>query len=159
MTAWSKLGLSAVAIAAVAGSYWWTYTTGRDAGAATQAAAFARAQDIAIKARDAEQARIEREQQDAAFRGQKARDDAEIARAAADDAVARLQLRARELAARSCPGAAPAAVGSPAAGPDVLAEVLGRLAEAGGQFAAGRDRDRAALAECVERYEALRPTR
>jgi len=153
---WIKALAIAAAVAAVAVAFRCTYTEGKDAGSAAMAASFARAQDLAIKARDARQAEIEKGQQDAALRGQKARDDAEIARVAADDAVARLQRRAGELAARSCPGSTAAADGTPAAGPDVLADVLGRLARAGGQLAAARDRDRAAGAECVERYEALR---
>ena len=156
MIGWAKLIGAGLAAALVAAAFWWTYTTGETAGRNAMATSFAKAQDIAIKARDAEQARITKEQQDAAVRGQRARDEAELARAAADDAVDRLRRRAGELAARSCSGAASAADGAPPAGPGLLADVLGRLATAGGRVAAGRDRDRAALAECVERYEALR---
>jgi hypothetical protein len=153
---YARLAVAAIALGAVAYSYWWTYTRGERAGAAEVSAAFARAQDIALRAREAEQGRITKEQQDAAIRGQRARDDAELARAAADDAVARLHRRARDLAARSCPGAAAAANGQATGGPDVFPDVLRRLAEAGGRAAAGRDRDRAALAECEQRYDALR---
>ncbi len=53
MNPWALL----VAAAAVAGALWWTYTEGKDAGSSEMAAAVARAQQIAIEARDAEQAR------------------------------------------------------------------------------------------------------
>lgn len=46
-----------IAAAAVAGALWWTYTEGKSAGSSEALASFAAAQDIAIAARDAEQAR------------------------------------------------------------------------------------------------------
>lgn len=54
----STIAIAAVvAAAAVAGGGWWAYTEGKSAGAAEMAATFASAQEIAIAARDAEQAR------------------------------------------------------------------------------------------------------
>ena len=53
------------AAVAVAGALWWPYTEGKAAGAAATSAAFSRAQDIAIAARDAEAAR----QADTALQG------------------------------------------------------------------------------------------
>lgn len=150
MNPWALLGTAA----AVAGALWWTYTEGKDAGASEAAATFARAQQIAIEARDAEQARITKEQQDAAIRADKARDAAEVARAAAVDAVGRLRQRAADVAARACgPSAAP--LGEAEGGPVVLADVLGRLAEAGGRAAAAADDARNRGDECAARYDAL----
>jgi hypothetical protein len=154
---WVRLAAVGAVLAGVAGSYWWTYTEGKAAGSSEMAAAVARAQAIAIEARDAEQARIIKEQQDAAVRADKARDAAEVARLAAGDAVGRLQQRAADLAARACPGAATAPIGAAEAGPVVLADVLGRLAAAGGRVAAAADDARNRGDECAARYDALRP--
>lgn len=52
-----RIAIAAGALALFAASYWWTYTEGKDAGSSEMAAAVARAQQIAIEARDAEQAR------------------------------------------------------------------------------------------------------
>lgn len=106
-----------------------------------------------------DQARIHREQQHAGEQATKARDAAEVARVGALDAVGRLQQRARDLAARACAPAAAASGNGPAgaAGPDLLADVLGRLARAGGERAAALDGARNAGIECAGRYDALSP--
>lgn len=110
-----------------------------------------------------EQERILKEQQHAGEQATKARDAAEVARLDALDAAGRLQQRARDLAARACPGAAAAAgvsASGPAAGagagPDLFPDVLRRLEAAGGLAAAAYDRARIAGVECEQRYDALR---
>ena len=107
----------------------------------------------------AERERILKEQQHAGEQGARARDAAEVARLDAAGAVGRLQLAARRAAAAACP-TAPAAAGDGAPvgpGPDVLADVLGRLAAAGGERAAALDAARIRGIECEQRYDALRP--
>lgn len=110
-----------------------------------------------LRAQLAERERILKEQQHAGEQGARARDAAEVARLDAVGAVGRLQLAARRAAAAACPtAAAPAGDGpSGAAGPDVLADVLGRLAAAGGKRAAALDAARIAGIECEQRYDAL----
>lgn len=112
-----------------------------------------------LQAQLAERERVIKEQQHAGEQGAKARDAAEVARLGAVDAVGRLQLAASRAAAAACPTAAsPAGNGATgAAGPDLLADVLGRLAAAGGQRASALDAARIAGIECEQRYDALRP--
>lgn len=110
-----------------------------------------------LKDQIAERERIIKEQQHAGEQGALARDAAEVARLDALGAVGRLQLAARRAAAVACPTAlAAAGDGAPGApGPDVLADVLGRLAAAGGERAAALDAARIAGVECERRYDAL----
>ena len=110
-----------------------------------------------LRAQLAERERILKEQQHAGEQGAKARDAAEVARLDALGAVGRLQLAARRAAAAACPTTAAAAGnGAPGAtGPDLLADVLGRLAAAGGERAAALDAARIAGTECEQRYDAV----
>jgi hypothetical protein len=111
-----------------------------------------------LRSQLAERERIIKEQQHAGEQGARARDAAEVARLGALDAVGRLQLAARRAAAAACPATAASAGdgAASAAGPDVLADVLGRLAAAGGDRAAALDAARVAGIECEQRYDALR---
>jgi Protein of unknown function (DUF2514) len=106
-----------------------------------------------------EQDRVLKKQQESAVLGQRARDAEQVARVGAERAVSELQHRAREAAARACTPS-PAATADGATGEDgatVLADVLGRLARAGGERAAALGEARARGAECERSYDALTP--
>lgn len=108
----------------------------------------------------AENARVLKKQQEASVLGQRARDEAEVARMGAERAVGELRDRARALAARACaPASAAPSDGAASSlgggGPDLLADVLGRLAEDGKRIAAVGDARQARLVECSARYDAL----
>jgi len=135
----------------------------RDAEAKVQgtviAVANARAEALARDLK--EQEKINDAQRRATLASERARDAAEVARLAAERSGSELQQRARDLAARACAPTAAAASGvGPAAhdagGPAVLADVLGRLEEAGRRVASVADDRRIRGAECQAQYDALR---
>ena len=106
-----------------------------------------------------EQDRVLKKQQEAAVLGQRARDAEQVARVGAERVVDELQRSARAAAARACaPSTAATADGAAGeAGATVLADVLGRLARAGGERAAALGAARARGLECEARYDALTP--
>lgn len=147
-------------VAAALGYGWFRGQQARTAEAKAQTVvvgvANARAEGLAQQLQ--QQEIINDAQRRAILEGVRARQTADEARRAAERSGSELQQRARDLAARACPAAAPApGVGaSGAAGPEVLADVLGLLEERARHYAALADDRRLRGLECQAHYDALR---
>lgn len=154
---WLRLGAAIVVAAAIAFACWWVVDRLEERGRAEIRAEWAAAKEAQRQVDAAERDRLQRQYKEAAdaAKEQATRDRAAAARARA--AGDELQRDFAAAVAR-CRAAIPAA-GSEAAGADpaVLADVFGRLREAGAELAAEADRRGRAGRTCERTSDALTP--